>query len=110
MLFHEGANAVLIRLDAGAHAWADLIVTLATDLGVPPDALNHILPVIVRPEDFRHGAVGAAVIFEQFFEPVFGLRIADRVTGRFERRREDVRDAEFVAIEGRFIFSGAGRR
>src|SRR5256714_15494037 len=76
MRFHKRADAVLIRLDAGAHARADLIVTLTTDGLVPPESLNHVLAVILRPEDFGHRAVGAAVNFWPFFQTGFRPPVA----------------------------------
>ena len=103
MFFHELLDAVLISFDGSAHLRADLIVFLAADLFVPPHPLYQVRAIEFRPEDFGHRAVGAAVVLQQFFKPVFGLRVADGKCRRLKRLGEDVRDAVFIAVDRRFV-------
>ena len=88
MLFHEVLDAVLISFDARAHLRADLVVFLAADLRVPPHSLDQIAAIRIRAEDFGHRAVRLAIVLQQLFEAVFGLRIADGERRRFERLRK----------------------
>ena len=68
------------------------------------DALAEVVIETRLAEDFGHRAGGATVVFEQLFEPVFGLGVADGEGRVLERGGEDVRDAELVAIDcGAFV-------
>ena len=100
MLPHILPDAGLKRLDDFAAARAQLFVVLFGHQAVTPDALPPIVAEELRAKRFRHGAFGAAVVFQQFFQAVLGLRVA-RSEGRAGGvRGEDVRHAVFIAQDG----------
>ena len=101
MFFHELRDAVLVGLDHSTHLRADLRIASPADLRVPHDALAQIGVEEAGPKHLGHGPGGAAIVFQQFLQPVFRLRVAGGKRRVFERRGEDVRDAKLVAINRR---------
>src|SRR5207247_10091583 len=73
------------------------------DFGVPPHALDQIVLEIIRPKYLGHGAVGAAIVFEQFLEPIFRLRVTDRISRSLERGRKNMWNPKLIPIECRLI-------
>src|SRR5262249_2554623 len=56
-----------------------------------------------------HGAAGAAVLLEQFFQAVLGLGVAHAVGGALLAGGEDVGGAEGVAVDGDFFHTFRGQ-
>ena len=76
MLLHELLDARLVGFADGAQVRRQFRIVLAGDLAMTPQPLAVIVCEELRAERFRHGAFGLAVIAQQFFQAVFGLRIA----------------------------------
>ena len=67
---------------------------------VTPDALPPIVAEKLRPESLRHGAFRAAIVLQQLFQAILGLRVT-RTEGRARGvLREDVRHPIFVPQDG----------
>ena len=97
MLLHELLNARLVGLANGAQVRRQFRVVLAGHVAMPPQALPVIVVDEFGAERFRHGAFGLAVVAQQFFEAVFGLRVAGAERRPRGRGGINVRHAELVA-------------
>src|SRR5262249_33104077 len=114
VLAHELLDTLLECLDRSPHLGTDFVVLFAADFLVPHHAHCQVIPEPSGANDFGYRTGGAAVVFEQLFQTVFCLCIADGIRGRLEGRREDVWNSVFVAVNGRraigrgFIRQGPG--
>jgi hypothetical protein len=83
MLLHELLDAGLVGVADGPQPGVELMVVLDGDGAVAPHALAVIVEKPLLAEGFGHGALGLAVVAEELFEAVFGLRITGAKGGGF---------------------------
>ena len=97
MLLHELLDARLVRFADGAQVRRQFRIVLAGHVAMPPQALPVIVGDELGAERFRHGAFGLAVIAQQFFQAIFGLRVAGAERRARGRGGINVRHAELIA-------------
>ncbi len=97
MLLHELLDARLVGFANGAQVRRQFRIMLPRHVAMPPEPLAIIVADELGAERFRHRAFGLAVIAQQFFEAVFGLRVAGAERCPRGRGGINVRHAKLIA-------------
>src|SRR5687767_4063776 len=102
MFRHVFADASLELFDDTADEWTEAVVKLPANFAMLEEPLGRVVTEVISAEDLGHRPVGAAVIFEQLFEPIFGLSVANNESGLRQVGGKDVGNAKRIAVKGRF--------
>src|SRR5438045_7005083 len=107
MFRHELPDTGLKRLNDCSNLRTKLLVVFLGKAAMAPETLAVIMPEPALAEDFRHRALGFAIIPQHFFEPVLRLSVSRPISRSGRRRREDVRYTEFIAQDAN-LFGARG--